>query len=526
MPPMTAEPGSFDTGIPSPVTIDSSTLPLPDRTTPSTGSFSPGPHPQPVADGDRVERHVVLAPGVAQAVCGRRRQLQQQAQRGSSTAPGAQLQHLAEQHQGGDGGRALEVVQGDGRAGPGGRAAEDAGRHGRRHAVEVGDRDPEADQGEHVQAAVDDGGPAALEEGEGAPQHHRAGQRQLQPAEPGGGGHWREGQDDQRRGEECAHNQAARHVAELAVIVRPGGHRPRFQRHAARGTGAGTRLVHFRVHRAGVPRGGAAGACGSRVGSVPGHVRTVVVVMRLGPVSMGVLVPMAAVVRRLVSVVVAGVWAAILVRMARGVFVMCAVVLVHRARLFQEAHRIGAEPGPAACRAEPVGLAVVLQAVRAVRRDGHAADRVDVRHDQKSERPSTAINSSTTRGQLGAIAPGGVRHAVVEVPLEHVQAKRVEGRAHGGHLGQDVDAVALLLDHATDPGDLPLNAAQPAQRRLIDRMGAAPGCDGRHRFVRYSFLSISRARHGTSIIPQGGEVHRGIRGILPARSVTAPAEFR
>ena len=130
-----------------------------------------------------------------------------------------------------------------------------------------------------------------------------------------------------------------------------------------------------------------------------GHVRPVMVVlMRLGPVSVGVLVPMVAVVRRLVSVVVAGVCAAIIVRMAFAVFVMCAVVLGDRARLFQEALRIGAEPGPAACRAEPVGLAAVLEAVRAVRRDGHAADRVDVRHDQKSERPNTAISSSTTVG--------------------------------------------------------------------------------------------------------------------------------
>ena len=72
VPPMTLAPGCFDTGIPSPVTIDSSTLPLPDRTDPVHRQFFPGSYPEPVADGDLVERHLLLGPVVAKTVCGRR----------------------------------------------------------------------------------------------------------------------------------------------------------------------------------------------------------------------------------------------------------------------------------------------------------------------------------------------------------------------------------------------------------------------------------------------------------------------
>ena len=40
--PVTRDPAPFSTGTGSPVTIDSSTLLVPSRTTPSTGTFSPG----------------------------------------------------------------------------------------------------------------------------------------------------------------------------------------------------------------------------------------------------------------------------------------------------------------------------------------------------------------------------------------------------------------------------------------------------------------------------------------------------
>jgi hypothetical protein len=42
VPAVTFAPGSFDAGMDSPVTIDSSTVPLPSTSSPSTGTFSPG----------------------------------------------------------------------------------------------------------------------------------------------------------------------------------------------------------------------------------------------------------------------------------------------------------------------------------------------------------------------------------------------------------------------------------------------------------------------------------------------------
>ena len=60
-------PAVFSTGIGSPVTIDSSTALAPSSTTPSTGTFSPGPDAQAIADVNRVERHVLFGAVVTQS---------------------------------------------------------------------------------------------------------------------------------------------------------------------------------------------------------------------------------------------------------------------------------------------------------------------------------------------------------------------------------------------------------------------------------------------------------------------------
>jgi len=69
VPPMTASPGALPTGSDSPVTIDSSTLPRPSSTTPSTGIFSPGrtrsrspPEPARAARSARCRPRRVAAP--------------------------------------------------------------------------------------------------------------------------------------------------------------------------------------------------------------------------------------------------------------------------------------------------------------------------------------------------------------------------------------------------------------------------------------------------------------------------------
>src|SRR5215218_3184571 len=51
--------------------------------------------------------------------------------------------------------------------------------------------------------------------------------------------------------------------------------------------------------------------------------------------------------------------------------------------------------------------------------------------------------------------------AVVDVVVEHLQAHVLECGHGGADLRQDVDAVALLLDHLLDPAHLPLDPAQP-----------------------------------------------------------------
>ncbi len=109
VPPMTAAPAVFSTGIGSPVTIDSSTALRPSITDAVDRDALAGAHAQAVADAHLGERHVALAAVGVDAARGGRRQLQQRADGGSGAAARAQLQHLAEQHQGDDDGGRLEV---------------------------------------------------------------------------------------------------------------------------------------------------------------------------------------------------------------------------------------------------------------------------------------------------------------------------------------------------------------------------------------------------------------------------------
>ena len=95
-------------------------------------------------------------------------------------AAGAQLEDLTEQDQRRDGGGGFEVD-----VGLAAHAAEcwrkDLREDGRDEAVEVGDARAHRDQREHVGGAVDDGGPAALEERPSAPENHRRGERKFDP---------------------------------------------------------------------------------------------------------------------------------------------------------------------------------------------------------------------------------------------------------------------------------------------------------------------------------------------------------
>ena len=138
-----------------------------------------------------------------------------------------------------------------------------------------------------------------------------------------------------------------------------------------------------------------------------GRVRFTVPVVRL-TVVLVIAVPLSAVFLVVAFVVVrmlpvAGVSVAVLPGAAGVVLVLFmimpgGVVVVGAVRFGEESLRMIAESGPAPRRAEQVGRTAVAHPVRAIRRHGHAANRVDVRHGQMLVRASTAISSLTTRG--------------------------------------------------------------------------------------------------------------------------------
>jgi len=96
-----------------------------------------------------LEGHFFLTPPEADAVCDLRRQLQQTADRLARSRARAQLHHLSEQHEYGDGGRRL-VVDRHGSAGPLQRGREKPRRQRCHDAVQVRRADAERNEREHV----------------------------------------------------------------------------------------------------------------------------------------------------------------------------------------------------------------------------------------------------------------------------------------------------------------------------------------------------------------------------------------
>ena len=64
---------------------------------------------------------------------------------------------------------------------------------------------------------------------------------------------------------------------------------------------------------------------------------------------------------------------------------------------------------------------------------------------------------------LGAALSGGVDDTVAHVVVKEHQRHRLQGAGHSGHLGQDVDAVGVLVDHARDAPHLALDPSEPCQ---------------------------------------------------------------
>ena len=81
-------------------------------------------------------------------------------------------------------------------------------------------------------------------------------------------------------------------------------------------------------------------------------------------------------------------------------------------------------------------------------------------------------------------------HAVTRVIVEQPEGDLVEGGLHGGDLGEHVDAVAVVLDHALDAADLALDPGEAVEELRLGRRVAA-GWGG------------SGAAHGHSLYPAG-----------------------
>src|SRR5687767_4460669 len=64
---------------------------------------------------------------------------------------------------------------------------------------------------------------------------------------------------------------------------------------------------------------------------------------------------------------------------------------------------------------------------------------------------------------LPAAGPCGLDDAVTQVLLEQAEGDRLQGLRHGRDLGEDVDAVLLVLDHALQSARLALDATQPLE---------------------------------------------------------------
>src|SRR5439155_6335592 len=87
----------------------------------------------------------------------------------------------------------------------------------------------------------------------------------------------------------------------------------------------------------------------------------------------------------------------------------------------------------------------------------------------RARRTSACLGKATDRCQqlrrllrCGSPVSGGERtgNAVLHVVVEDRQREALEGGRDRTELGKDVDAVAVVLDHALDPPHLPFDAVQ------------------------------------------------------------------
>ena len=219
-----------------------------------------GPDAQFVADLQAVDLDFMVGAVVADAARGFRRQFEQRLDRAGRRLAGAQLQHLAEQHQHGDDGGRLEIDRDRAAMAAKGRR-KNLRREGADQAVEPGHAGAHRDQREHVEIARHQRLPAAHEERPACPNDDGRGEHKLDPVRQGlvdpavtadqVAAHLK---DHRRERKHEADPEAARHVGEFGIGRRVEAGYLGLQRHAADRAIAGTDLADLRMHRAGVDR--------------------------------------------------------------------------------------------------------------------------------------------------------------------------------------------------------------------------------------------------------------------------------
>src|SRR4029078_9614292 len=60
-----------------------------------------------------------------------------------------------------------------------------------------------------------------------------------------------------------------------------------------------------------------------------------------------------------------------------------------------------------------------------------------------------------------------IRHAVVHMVVQHPERQALERGVHRCDLGEDVDAITVLLDHPLDSPHLTFDAMEPLHQRLL-----------------------------------------------------------
>ncbi len=144
--------------------------------------FFAGANAQQVTDSYLAESDIGLASVRRDAARGFRGQTEQGLDRAAGLAASPQLQNLPQQDQNRNDGSCFEI-KADVPGGVAKRSRKETGRDHGNEAVKVSSAAPNRNQGEHIEAAMNNRRPSALKEGPSAPQNDWRCQGKLSPSQ-------------------------------------------------------------------------------------------------------------------------------------------------------------------------------------------------------------------------------------------------------------------------------------------------------------------------------------------------------